>query len=96
MGIGYSIYHMHRRRDLYGEDAAIFRPERWEGSKLAHIGWGYLPFNGGPRTCLGSELSHTSELVGSWVWVFTDFLAFRGFRSYGGYVWYRPDSTDFP
>lgn len=55
MGIGYSIYHMHRRRDLYGDDAALFRPERWEDGKLANIGWGYLPFNGGPRTCLGSE-----------------------------------------
>ncbi|KAA6413839.1 MAG: cytochrome P450 [Lasallia pustulata] len=64
MGIGYSIYHMHRRRDLYGEDAAIFRPERWEGSKLAHIGWGYLPFNGGPRTCLGKDFAAMEATYG--------------------------------
>lgn len=55
MGIGYSVYHMHRRKDLYGGDADLFRPERWEEGKLTNLGWGYLPFNGGPRTCLGSK-----------------------------------------
>lgn len=55
-GIGYSVYHMHRRKDLYGDDAADFRPERWEENDLANtIGWGFLPFHGGPRMCLGSE-----------------------------------------
>ncbi|KAK3687417.1 cytochrome P450 [Podospora appendiculata] len=45
-------YTMHRRRDLFGEDAAEFRPERWEGKK---VDWGYVPFSGGPRACLGKE-----------------------------------------
>lgn len=55
-GIGYSVYHMHRRTDLYGDDAAEFRPERWEENDLAStIGWGFMPFHGGPRICLGSE-----------------------------------------
>ncbi|USP76220.1 uncharacterized protein yc1106_03494 [Curvularia clavata] len=54
--IGYSVYAMHRRKDLYGEDALEFRPERWEdGTLFRSIGWGYLPFNGGPRVCLGQE-----------------------------------------
>lgn len=58
--VAYSVYAMHRRPDLYGVDAEIFRPERWEedmpmrGDKTA-AAWGYLPFNGGPRICLGSE-----------------------------------------
>lgn len=56
MPVAYSVYHMQRREDLYGSDAGSFRPERWEGSELADIKWGYLPFNGGPRLCLGSKL----------------------------------------
>ena len=56
--VGYSPYVMHRRKDLYGEDADQFRPDRWDpdppkGPDLTNIGWGYLPFNGGPRVCLG-------------------------------------------
>ena len=58
-GITYSPYLMHRRTDLYGADANLFRPERWEDSKLAGIGWGFLPFNDGPRVCLGSKCSRT-------------------------------------
>lgn len=52
----YSTYAMHRRRDLYGEDADEYRPERWE--KL-HVGWEYLPFNGGPRMCIGQQFALT-------------------------------------
>ncbi len=51
--VGYSLYTMHRRKDFYGEDADEFKPERWE--KL-RPGWEYLPFNGGPRICLGRGL----------------------------------------
>ena len=58
--VSYSVYAMHRRKDLYGDDADKFRPDRWEPSSggspdLRNIGWGYLPFNGGPRVCLGRK-----------------------------------------
>ncbi|EZG04409.1 hypothetical protein H106_05341 [Trichophyton rubrum CBS 735.88] len=46
----YSAFSMHRRTDIYGPDALEFKPERWE---TIRPGWGYLPFNGGPRICLG-------------------------------------------
>lgn len=46
------VYAMHRRPDLWGDDATEFRPERWDGRKSD---WSFLPFSGGPRTCLGSE-----------------------------------------
>lgn len=53
---GYHPYTMHRREDIYGPDAAEFRPERWE---TIRPGWEYLPFNGGPRICLGQQFALT-------------------------------------
>lgn len=58
--VGYSVYVMHRMNKLYGEDADKFRPERWDPDvknavNLKNIGWGYLPFGGGPRICLGRK-----------------------------------------
>ncbi len=50
--VGYSVHVMHHRKDLWGEDAEEFRPERWEGRKTD---WSYLPFNGGPRICIGRK-----------------------------------------
>ena len=41
--VQYHVYAMHRRKDLYGDDADEFRPERWEKIRP---GWEYLPFNG--------------------------------------------------
>ncbi|KAH8149701.1 uncharacterized protein LAJ45_06332 [Morchella importuna] len=53
----YSVRAMHLREDLYGPDAAKFRPERW--AEGAGKGWDYLPFNGGPRICLGQQYALT-------------------------------------
>ena len=62
--MAYSTYAMHRRPDLYGMDAEIFRPERWdEDMPMNHDPvkqrWGYLPFHGGPRVCLGMDFALT-------------------------------------
>ncbi len=51
--VDYSVYVIQRRKDLWGEDADEFRPERWDGRKS---GWEYLPFNGGPRICIGQQV----------------------------------------
>ena len=56
-GVGYCVYVMHRRQDIYGADADEFRPERWENDALKDIGYAYLPFNAGPRLCLGRKCS---------------------------------------
>ena len=58
MGVGYSPYVMHRRKDIFGEDADAFRPSRWDenseqGQALKGIGFAYIPFNKGPRVCPG-------------------------------------------
>lgn len=50
--VAYSPWSMHRREDFYGPDALEFRPERWE---TLRPGWEYLPFNGGPRICVGQQ-----------------------------------------
>ena len=63
VGVGFLAYYLHRRKDLYGDDAGEFRPERWEGPELANIGWGYIPFHGGPRLCLGSEFHFQAIIV---------------------------------
>ncbi|KAA8916774.1 hypothetical protein TRICI_001072 [Trichomonascus ciferrii] len=55
--IVYSTYAMHRSKDLWGEDADEFRPERWLENKT--IPWSYIPFSGGPRICLGQQFALT-------------------------------------
>lgn len=50
--LAWSVWTMHRRKDFYGEDAEEFKPERWE---TLRPGWEYLPFNGGPRICIGRK-----------------------------------------
>ena len=57
--VNYAVHIMHRRKDLWGEDCDEFRPERWQNRKA---GWEFLPFNGGPRICLGQQ--HALTLAG--------------------------------
>ncbi|KAL1640304.1 hypothetical protein SLS58_007120 [Diplodia intermedia] len=53
----WNLWAMHRRPDAFGPDAAAFRPERWETLRCA--AWQYLPFNGGPRVCVGQQYALT-------------------------------------
>ncbi|TGO52447.1 hypothetical protein BCON_0141g00190 [Botryotinia convoluta] len=55
--VAWSTYTMHRRTDIYGPDAEEFRPERWAPEEGLRPGWGYLPFNGGPRICVGQQFA---------------------------------------
>jgi cytochrome P450 len=57
--VAYSTYSMHRRKDIYGQDADEFRPERWAPEEGLRPGWAYLPFNGGPRICVGQQFALT-------------------------------------
>ncbi|KAI7366139.1 cytochrome P450 [Hortaea werneckii] len=54
--VGFSVYLMHRRKDLWGRDALEFRPERWEQK---YPNWQFLPFSGGPRICIGQQFALT-------------------------------------
>jgi cytochrome P450 len=66
----YSALSMQRRRDLYPPvsekfaDPAIFSPDRWD--HWTPKAWNYVPFNGGPRICVGqnfamTEMAYTSK-----------------------------------
>jgi cytochrome P450 len=52
----YSVFVMQRQKELFGEDAEVFNPDRWVDRRP---GWEYLPFNGGPRVCLGQQFALT-------------------------------------
>ncbi|KAF8317439.1 cytochrome P450 [Clavulina sp. PMI_390] len=57
----FNIMYMQRDKDLWGEDALVFDPMRWlDGrlSKLTTNPYLFLPFNAGPRTCLGQQLAY--------------------------------------
>ncbi|KAH7020103.1 cytochrome P450 [Ilyonectria destructans] len=55
-GCRWSLYSLHRRTDIFGDDAEEFRPERWEKLRTT---WEYLPFSGGPRICIGQQFALT-------------------------------------
>ena len=52
--VAFPSYVIHRRHDIWGEDADEFRPDRWINRKL---GWEMTAFGGGPRVCLGQQFA---------------------------------------
>ncbi|KAI1812703.1 cytochrome P450 [Poronia punctata] len=56
MNLRYLPWAMHRRKDIFGEDADEFKPERWEKLRVTLE---YLPFNAGPRICIGQQFALT-------------------------------------
>lgn len=54
--VGYQVFSMHRRTDVYGDDADSFVPDRWTERNI-RPGWAFLPFNGGPRICIGQQFA---------------------------------------
>ena len=61
--IGYSTLILHHRADIYPPPSATFphhmtfSPERWDN--WTPKSWTYIPFNGGPRICIGQQFALT-------------------------------------
>ncbi|KAF2159886.1 hypothetical protein M409DRAFT_60477 [Zasmidium cellare ATCC 36951] len=58
--VGVNPYILHRDREVYGDDAEDFRPERWlenDAETLARMERSWCPFGLGSRTCLGKNIS---------------------------------------
>ncbi|KAF8075954.1 cytochrome P450 monooxygenase pc-3 [Lyophyllum atratum] len=58
----YSVFLMHRRTDLWGPDANKFDPDRFLDQRLRDYltpnPFIFLPFNAGPRICLGQQFAY--------------------------------------
>ncbi|KAF8337360.1 cytochrome P450 monooxygenase CYP63 [Cantharellus anzutake] len=68
---------MQRRKDLWGEDADQFKPERWldERRTMNFDSSAFLPFGVGPKRCLGQSFAyhHTSFVIIRLLQVFDSF-----------------------
>ena len=58
--IRYCGWDLHRRPELWGEDAEEFRPERFEHNPAPFT---YVPFHLGPRECLGKEMAYLEAKI---------------------------------
>ncbi|THG93088.1 hypothetical protein EW026_g8046 [Hermanssonia centrifuga] len=60
--ITYSVQCMHRRKDYWGPDAEEFDPDRFIDHRLHKYltpnPFIFLPFNAGPRICLGQQFAY--------------------------------------
>ncbi|EGO04179.1 hypothetical protein SERLA73DRAFT_173607 [Serpula lacrymans var. lacrymans S7.3] len=60
--VPYSVFLMHRRKDLWGPDALEFDPDRFIDQRLHKFltpnPFIFVPFNAGPRICLGQQFAY--------------------------------------
>jgi len=55
-----SLYSMGRMESIWGQDCLEFKPERWisRHGRIVHVpSFKFIPFNAGPRTCLGKDMT---------------------------------------
>ncbi|KAI8626697.1 benzoate 4-monooxygenase cytochrome P450 [Xylariaceae sp. FL1651] len=58
-----------RNRDVYGDDAEVFRPERWiaddanSKEEVARLRHGFHPFSSGPLGCIGQKVAMAEMMI---------------------------------
>jgi cytochrome P450 len=58
--VGVNCWVAHRNTHVFGEDAAVFNPERWltqDTARLSAMNRYYMPFGLGSRSCIGRHVS---------------------------------------
>ncbi|KZT71412.1 cytochrome P450 [Daedalea quercina L-15889] len=62
VGVSYSVWAMHRREEYWGPDAQEYDPDRFLDERvnkyLTPNPFIFLPFNAGPRICLGQQFAY--------------------------------------
>ena len=51
--VALNVWALHHDKDIWGEDADQFRPQRWDDERPTT--WEFVPFYGGPRVCPAQE-----------------------------------------
>ncbi|KAL1806868.1 hypothetical protein ACET3Z_029936 [Daucus carota] len=60
-GVYYIAYAMGRMPHIWGDDAEVFRPERWlnsDGNFTPESPFKFIAFHAGPRICLGKDFAY--------------------------------------
>lgn len=77
----YSVFAMHRRTDLWGQDALEFDPDRFLDERMKKYlvpnPFIFLPFNAGPRICLGQQFAYNE----------ISFMTIRLLQTFEDIVW---------
>lgn len=63
--VGINAWVIHNNKDIFGSDAGKFRPERWlteDSEERAFLNRNFLAFGGGPRTCIGKNITFLEML----------------------------------
>ncbi|PLB52502.1 cytochrome protein [Aspergillus steynii IBT 23096] len=58
--VGVNSWVIHYNEEVFGPDAAEFKPERWlenDKDKLSFMEQNFIPFGSGARTCIGKNIS---------------------------------------
>jgi cytochrome P450 family 4 len=53
---------LHGRKDIWGDDADKFNPDHFAPDVQRHP-YGYLPFSGGSRICIGHKYANMSMVI---------------------------------